>query len=109
MDQRISRVGAVAMTVLAVGVALHALRFLGAPFSVWPAIDPDIRHVVEQWPVRALAHMLVAPVALFLGPFQFLPNLRARRPRLHRWPRDRQPGHRPRRRRPGIESWKATS
>ena len=85
MDQRISSVGAVAMMVLAASVALYSLRFLGAPFSIWPAIDPDIRYVVEHWPVRALAHMLVAPVALLIGPFQFLPNLRARRPRLHRW------------------------
>jgi uncharacterized membrane protein len=28
--------------------------------------------------------MLVAPVALLLGPFQFLPSLRARAPRFHR-------------------------
>jgi hypothetical protein len=85
MDQRISRFGMVAMAVLAAGVALHALRFFGAPFAVWPGIDGDIRNLVEQWPVRALAHMLVAPVALFIGPFQFLPKLRARHPRLHRW------------------------
>ena len=85
MDQRISRIGTVVMTVLAVGVALHALRFLGAPFSVWSTVDPEIRNLVEQWPVRALAHMLVGPVALFIGPFQFLPKLRARHPRLHRW------------------------
>jgi hypothetical protein len=28
--------------------------------------------------------MFIAPFALFLGPFQFFPRLRARRPRLHR-------------------------
>jgi hypothetical protein len=85
MDQRVSRLGIVAMAVLAAGVALYSLRFAAAPFGVWPAIDPDIRGVVEQFPVRALIHMLVAPVALLIGPFQFLPSLRTRIPRLHRW------------------------
>jgi hypothetical protein len=85
MDQRVSRVGMAAMTVLAVGVALHSLRFAAAPFGAWPAIDPEIRAMVEQFPLRALIHMLVAPVALLIGPFQFLPKLRARHPRLHRW------------------------
>jgi hypothetical protein len=85
MDQRVSRIVMVAMAVLAVGVALYSLRFAAAPFGVWPAIDPNIRGMIEQFPVRALIHMLVAPVALLIGPFQFLPTLRARRPRLHRW------------------------
>ncbi len=29
--------------------------------------------------------MLIAPAALLLGPFQFLPGLRARHPQVHRW------------------------
>jgi len=40
--------------------------------------------VIEQFPLRALIHMLVAPVALLVGPFQFLSGLRSRYPRLHR-------------------------
>ena len=84
MDQRVSRVGMIAMAVLAVGVALYSLRFAAVPFGHWPGIGPDIRGVVEQFPVRALIHMLVAPVALLIGPFQFLPKIRARLPRLHR-------------------------
>jgi hypothetical protein len=83
MDQRVSRFGMVAMALLAAGVALYSLRFAAAPFGIWPAIDPDIRVVIEQFPVRALIHMLVAPVALLIGPFQFLPSLRTRYPRLH--------------------------
>jgi uncharacterized membrane protein len=85
MDQRVSRLGMAAMALLAAGVALYSLRFAAAPFGAWPGIDPDIRGLVEAWPWRALIHMLVAPVALILGPFQFLPNLRARAPHLHRW------------------------
>ena len=85
MGQRVSRLGMGAMALLAAGVALYSLRFVAAPFGIWPAIDPDIRGVVEQFPLRALIHMLVAPVALLIGPFQFLPSLRARFPRLHRW------------------------
>jgi hypothetical protein len=84
MGQRVSRLGMIAMTLLAAGVALFSLRFAAAPFGAWPGIDPDIRGVIEQFPARALIHMLVAPVALLIGPFQFLPNLRARYPRLHR-------------------------
>lgn len=30
-------------------------------------------------------HIVPSVIAMALGPFQFLPNLRARRPRLHRW------------------------
>jgi uncharacterized membrane protein len=85
MDQRVSRLGIGAMALLAAGVALYSLRFAAAPFGVWPGIDPDIRGLIEQFPLRTLIHMLVAPVALLIGPFQFLPKLRARYPRLHRW------------------------
>ena len=73
------------MAVLAVGVALFSLRFAGAPAQVWLGIDPDIRRVVVAHPVEALTLMLVAPVALLLGPWQFVPGLRARHPAFHRW------------------------
>lgn len=36
-------------------------------------------------PMAFYAHVGLAPVALFLLPFQFLSGLRARRPALHRW------------------------
>jgi hypothetical protein len=74
----------IAMALLAAGVALYSLRFAAAPFGAWPAIDPDIRGVIEQYPLRTLIHMLVAPVALFIGPFQFMPKLRGRYPQVHR-------------------------
>ncbi|HTQ12330.1 MAG TPA: DUF2306 domain-containing protein [Rhizomicrobium sp.] len=74
-----------AMAFLAVGVALYSFRFLAVPAGVWLGIDAGIRGVIERVPVQALTHMIAGPVALLAGPFQFIPGLRARHPRLHRW------------------------
>jgi hypothetical protein len=73
------------MALLAVGIALQSMRLVGAPWGIWLGVDQGIRGVIEHVPLQALTHMLVAPFALLTGPFQFLPGLRARRPRLHRW------------------------
>jgi uncharacterized membrane protein len=73
------------MAVLAIGVAVHAMRYAAVPAGFWLGVDAGIRGVIERVPVQALTHMIVAPVALLLGPFQFIPGLRARHPRLHRW------------------------
>ena len=73
------------MALLAVAIALQSMRFMAVPWGIWLGIDAGIRGVVEHVPVQALTHMIVAPFALLTGPFQFLPGLRARRPRLHRW------------------------
>jgi hypothetical protein len=51
----------------------------------WLDIDPRIREVIARVPVQALTHMLIAPIALLLGPFQFYPKLRAKYPQAHRW------------------------
>jgi uncharacterized membrane protein len=47
-------------------------------------IDTGIRGVIQRVPVQALTHMLIAPIALLLGPFQFFPRLRAKYLRAHR-------------------------
>jgi hypothetical protein len=73
------------MTLLAVSVALYSLRFYGVPAGNWLDIDPGIRGVIGRVPVQALVHMLVAPIALLLGPLQFYPKLRAKYPKSHRW------------------------
>ena len=83
--KHLARFGLTIMALLAVGVALHALRYYGALIDTWLDVDPMLRAVIARVPVQALSHMLVAPVALILGPFQFLPGLRARHPRVHRW------------------------
>ena len=73
------------MALLAAGVALYSLRYYGALTDSWLDVDPKIRTVIMQVPVQALTHMLIAPVALLLGPFQFFPWLRAKYPQVHRW------------------------
>ena len=73
------------MAFLAVGIALQSMRYMAVPWGVWLAVGDDIRGVIEHVPVQMLTHAIVAPFALLAGPFQFLPGLRARRPRLHRW------------------------
>jgi uncharacterized membrane protein len=72
------------MTVLAIAVALYSLRFLGAFVGQLPRMDPGIAHVVTEFPVRALMHMVIAPVALLVGALQFLPRLRERHRAWHR-------------------------
>jgi hypothetical protein len=78
------RLGVGAMIALSVATALFSLRYYAVPFGAWLQIDPGIRGVIEKVPAPALAHMLAAPVALLVGPFQFWPGLRAQYPRLHR-------------------------
>jgi uncharacterized membrane protein len=72
------------MTLLAMGVAVQSLRYYAVPAHIWLGVDPGIRGVIERVPLQALTHMLVAPIALFVGPFQFFGSIRTRRPRLHR-------------------------
>ena len=73
------------MALLAASVALYSLRLYGVLADNWLDVDPGIRAVIARVPIQALAHMLIAPIALFLGPFQFSPALRARYPQAHRW------------------------
>jgi len=84
MERGIGRFGLWTMGLLAVGVAAHATRFVAVPANIWLGVDEGIRSVVERVPLQALTHMIIAPIALFIGPFQFVPSLRARRPQLHR-------------------------
>ena len=73
------------MAILAAGVALYSLRYYGVIAGNWLDVDPKIRAVITQVPIQALMHMLIAPVALLLGPLQFFPGLRAKYPQAHRW------------------------
>jgi len=85
MQSIAARLGFGFMLVTAVAVALWSERFFAVFSGAWPFIDAGIRGVVTAFPVRALTHMLIAPVALLLGPFQFIRAIRARAPRLHRY------------------------
>jgi len=73
------------MAFLAAGVALYSLRYYGVLADRWLDVDPKIRAVIAHVPIQALTHMLIAPIALFLGPFQFFPGMRAKYPQAHRW------------------------
>jgi uncharacterized membrane protein len=79
------RSGLAIMAILAAGVALYSLRYYGALVDSWLDVDPKIRAVIEHVPIQTLTHMLIAPMALLLGPFQFFPGLRAKYPQAHRW------------------------
>ncbi|MBS0471853.1 MAG: DUF2306 domain-containing protein [Proteobacteria bacterium] len=72
------------MAFLAVAIGLHALRFYFVPAGTFLQVDDGIRGVIERVPVQALAHMLIAPIALIVGPFQFFSSIRTKRPTLHR-------------------------
>jgi hypothetical protein len=80
----IPRIGRGIIVVLATLVAAQSLRYYAALENVWFGIDPNIKAVILQAPLQALTHMLIAPVALVLGPLQFFPGLRARHLTLHR-------------------------
>jgi hypothetical protein len=81
----IARYSLYLMTFLAVGVAIHAMRYDMVPANIYLGIDSAIRGVIGRVPVQALTHMVVGPIALMTGPWQFFPGLRARRPAFHRW------------------------
>ncbi|MFJ5229646.1 DUF2306 domain-containing protein [Kitasatospora sp. NPDC088391] len=76
------RAGRIAVPTLALLVSLFSLRYF--------ALDPDY-YIDDQRLVYAahlaplLLHIGGAVVALSIGPLQFLPGLRARRPAVHRW------------------------
>ena len=80
-----AKIGYIALALLSVMVAVYSLRFVAVPWNIWLSVGPEIRSVIEHVPLQALAHMIAAPIALFVGPFQFLASVRARKPALHRW------------------------
>ena len=85
MSRIVAKTGYIVLAMLSVIVAVYSLRFAAVPWHLWLAVGPEIRSVIEHVPLQALTHMIAAPIALLIGPFQFLTNVRARRPALHRW------------------------
>jgi hypothetical protein len=85
MENGLVKLGRYAVVFLSVGIAVQAMRYMAVPANIWLGVDDGIRHVIERVPLQALTHMIFGPIALFAGAFQFLPKLRAHRPRLHRW------------------------
>ena len=85
LTKRLANFGLWTMALLAVAIALHAMRYDLVPLNLWLGVDEAIRGVIERVPVQMLTHAIVAPFALLLGPLQFFQGLRARHPRVHRW------------------------
>ena len=81
----ISGWGLRAMAFLSVGVALYSLRLAVIPLNIWPGIDAMIEAANRAMPLPLFFHAMFASIALIAGPFQFMRDLRARLPKLHRW------------------------
>jgi len=68
------------LALLSLGIAGYAYRYV-APGAVAPPGVGD-NPFAHPW---LFVHAGLAATALLLGPFQFVPRLRARWPRVHRW------------------------
>lgn len=66
---------------LCVLIALGSWRFI--PLGIEVSM-PHMAHHLTRDAIALYAHLVFAPVALAVLPFQFRPGLRARRPGLHR-------------------------
>lgn len=69
---------------LAFGVAAYAV-FAYTLLPLGSLVHPDMKAVFLSHKTGIYAHIFASAVALLLGPFQFLPGLRRRFVRLHRW------------------------
>lgn len=69
---------------LAIGTALYALVAYGL-FPLGALVHPDMLTAFQTHVVGVYTHVFASLWALALGPFQFLPAIRQRRPMLHRW------------------------
>ncbi|MGB0697146.1 MAG: DUF2306 domain-containing protein [Rhodospirillaceae bacterium] len=73
------------MAATSLTVAVVSYRFLALGFAGAFAPQPIFAAFLAHQPLLFKAHVIAAPVALFLGVLQFLPKIRARWPALHRW------------------------
>jgi uncharacterized membrane protein len=72
------------LTLLSLGVAAYAVGVYGfLPLGAF--VLPDMRTAYETHAVAIYAHVFASAAALALGPLQFVPWLRERHTRLHRW------------------------
>ncbi len=70
------------MTIMAIGVAGYGAVAMILSLS---GQLPSMTHHFPDRSIAAAVHFGVGGFVLLIGPFQFLPRLRARRPTLHRW------------------------
>jgi hypothetical protein len=84
MQKRLLACSWTVMAVLALVIGLFSLRFLAVPFGVWPFLDAGIRRAIVPIPFAALTHLVIAPIALLVGPLQLHAGFRARHRQAHR-------------------------
>lgn len=77
----LSNLGRVSFFSLSLLVAVMSLRFLIAPMEL---VMDHMIHYRPDVPIAMYAHILGAPIALALAPFQLWRRLRDRRPAVHR-------------------------
>lgn len=70
------------MTGLAVLVGLFSLRYVMNEIS-WAPLE--LQANMAAHPDTFVFHAIFASIALLIGPWQFVPSLRQRHPKLHRW------------------------
>ena len=78
------RVRFVLITCLSFGVAAYAVLAYGL-FPLGAAVHPDMQASFAAHRLTVYAHVFGSSVALVIGPLQFWPGLRVRRPGLHRF------------------------
>ena len=71
------------MTFMAIGVGLYAIAFVFA--GGIERVLPGMAYHVPDRLFFAATHFGVGALVLAIGPFQFVPSIRTRRPVLHRW------------------------
>ncbi|HEY2750364.1 DUF2306 domain-containing protein [Phenylobacterium sp.] len=81
MNSKVSGALWALMAFLSLGIAIGSFRYL---LPNTPGIPPGVAGNVMRHPWLVL-HAGLAATALIVGPFQFIPRLRAARPRLHHW------------------------
>lgn len=73
------------LLVLCTGVALVSWLAYGAALRPMQATAQNPIGFDHHPPLAFYAHVFGASLALLIGPWQWLPGLRQRRPKLHRW------------------------
>lgn len=71
------------MTFMAVGVGAYAIAFIFAG-GIERVLPGMAYHVPDRY-FWAATHFGVGALVLCIGPFQFVPTIRAKQPALHRW------------------------
>jgi len=79
---KMMKIGNILFWITTLAVALVSWRFFA--LGLEQAFNGMLAHIQERQ-LAFVLHVFAAPVALATGLFQFLPNLRSRRPNIHRW------------------------